>query len=136
MNKQLEQLSQFQQSFNSVHNTEPTLINFKDYLLRYELLKEENEEYLEACEQNDLVGIADALGDQLYVILGTVISNGMQYIIEDVFEEIHNSNMSKLGEDGLPIINGVNGHNDKKSPGKVLKGKNYHEPNLKQFIDE
>lgn len=134
MKKQLNKLSEFQQKFRSVYNTEPTPIPFDDYHLRYKLLKEENEEYLEACEHNDLVEVADALGDQLYIVLGSIVSHGMQHIIEDVFNEIHNSNMSKLGNDGEPIINGINGHDDRKPLGKILKSKNYFEPNLKQFL--
>lgn len=132
----IEKLKEFQISFNSTYNTEPTHLNFKDYFLRYKLMKEENEEYLEACEHNDMVEIADALGDQLVVLLGTIVSHGLHYVIEDVFDEIMRSNMSKLDENGQPIINGVNGVWDETRPeGKVLKSKNYFEPNLKQFID-
>lgn len=94
MKKQLNKLSEFQQKFRSIYNTEPTLIPFDDYHLRYKLLEEENEEYMEACEQNDLVEVADALGDQLYIVLGSIVSHGMQHIIEDVFNEIHVSNLS------------------------------------------
>lgn len=135
MKNQIKQLSEFQQKFRSTYNTEPTLLPFEDYKLRFELLKEENEEYLEAAENNDLVEIADALGDQLYIVLGSIVSHGLQYVIEDVVDEIHRSNMSKLGDDGEPIINGVNDHNDKKPLGKILKSKNYFEPNLKQFLN-
>ena len=91
--------------------------------LRFNLMKEENEEYLEAANNNDMVEVADALGDMLYILAGTIIEHGMQHKIEEVFEEIQRSNMSKLGEDGKPIY---------REDGKVLKGPNY----FKQFIRE
>jgi predicted HAD superfamily Cof-like phosphohydrolase len=89
-------------------------------------MAEENEEYLEAANNNDLVEVADALGDMLYILCGTILTHGMQHIIEDVFAEIQNSNMSKLGVDGKPIY---------REDGKVMKGPNYRRPDLKQFLD-
>ena len=65
--------------------------------------------------------IADALGDQLYILLGTIVKHGMQHVIVDVFNEIHRSNMSKLGPDGEPIL---------REDGKILKGPNYRPPNI------
>ena len=96
-------------------------------LLRYNLMKEENEEYLEACQNNDLVEIADALGDQLYILCGTILSHGLQHKIEEVFDEIQRSNMSKLDENGEPIY---------RADGKVLKGPNYFRPNLRKIIED
>jgi len=136
MQKQINQLSEFQRAFNSTYNTSPTLLNEEDYNLRYLLLKEENEEYLEACQNNDKVEILDALTDQLYIVLGSIVSHGMQHIIEDAFQEVQNSNMSKLDKDRLPIINGENGVLDETRPlGKILKSENFFEPNLKQFLE-
>lgn len=132
MKKQLEMLETFQKKFNSDFNDSPTLIN--NFKLRYELLKEENEEYLEAAENNDLVEVTDALGDQLYIVLGTIVSHGLQHIIEDVLDEIHRSNLSKLNEEGEPIINDINGFDETRPKGKILKSKNYFKPNLKQFL--
>ena len=83
-------------------------------------MEEENQEYLEAASNGDLVEVADALGDMLYILCGTILEHGMQYKIEAVFEEIQKSNMSKLGEDGEPIY---------REDGKVLKGPNYFKPN-------
>ena len=135
MKKQIEQVKEFQKAFGQVINTNPQIIDIDLFNLRYNLMYEENLEYIEACEDNNLVEIADALGDQLYVLLGTILSHGMQYIIEDVLTEIHRSNMSKLDEDGKPIINGANGVIDNtRAIGKVLKSKNYSEPNIKQFL--
>lgn len=135
MQNQLNQLSKFQRAFNSTHNTSPTLLSEEDYVLRFKLLQEENEEYLEACRNNDKVEILDALTDQLYIVLGSIVSHGMQHIIEKAFDEVQASNMSKLDDEGLPIINGENGVWDESRPkGKILKSKNFFEPNLKQFL--
>lgn len=101
-------------------------------------MKEENEEYLEAVENNDLVEVYDALVDQYYILCGTILEHGMQNIIEKGFEEVQRSNMSKLDEVGLPIINGENGVLDESRPlGKILKSSKYFPPNLSQFfVDE
>ncbi len=93
--------------------------------LRFELMKEENEEYLEAVRNNDLVEIADALGDMLYILCGTILEHGLQNKIEAVFDEIQRSNMSKLGEDGKPIY---------REDGKVMKGPNYFKPNFESIL--
>jgi predicted HAD superfamily Cof-like phosphohydrolase len=95
--------------------------------LRFELMKEENEEYLEAAQNNDIVEVADALGDMLYILCGTIIEHGMQDKIEEVFNEIQRSNMSKLGEDGKPIY---------REDGKVLKGPNYFKPDFSKILEE
>ena len=135
MQKQLNQLSEFQRAFNSTYNTSPTLLSDKDYVLRFKLLQEENEEYLEACRNNDKVEILDALTDQLYIVLGSIVSHGMQHIIEKAFSEVHNSNMSKLDNNGKPLINGEDDVWDESKPkGKILKSQNFFEPNLKQFL--
>ena len=89
-------------------------------------MEEENNEYLEAAEAGDLVEIADALGDQLYILCGTILSHGMQHVIEDVFKEIQSSNMSKLGEDGEPIV---------REDGKILKGPHYFKPDIKSILE-
>ena len=95
--------------------------------LRFNLMKEENEEYLEAANSNDLVEVADALGDMLYILCGTIIEHGMQHKIEEVFNEIQQSNMSKLGADGKPIY---------REDGKVMKGPNYFKPNIEAILSE
>ena len=135
MQKQLAQVATFQRAFGQNVETQPTLINKETAKLRYDLMKEENEEYLEAVENNDLVEVLDALTDQLYILCGTILEHGMQNIIEKCFEEVNRSNMSKLDEVGLAIINGENGVFDPTRPlGKVLKSYNYSPPNLKQFL--
>lgn len=95
--------------------------------LRFELMKEENEEYLQAVKDNDLVEIGDALGDMLYILCGTIIAHGFQNKIEAIFDEIQRSNMSKLGADGKPIY---------REDGKVLKGPGYFKPDLKKILNE
>ena len=94
--------------------------------LRFNLMKEENEEYLEAANNNDMVEVADALGDMLYILCGTIIEHGMQHKIDEIFGEIQNSNMSKLGGDGNPIY---------REDGKVLKGPNYFKPNIEEILN-
>jgi predicted HAD superfamily Cof-like phosphohydrolase len=135
MQKQLSQVREFQVAFNQNVEPSPTLIDLEKANLRFELMKEENEEYLEAVRNNDLVEVADALGDMLYILCGTILEHGLQNKIEDIFKEIQSSNMSKLDEEGLPIINGENGVLDESRPlGKILKPKHYFKPNLKQFL--
>ena len=94
--------------------------------LRFNLMKEENDEYFEAANNNDMVEVADALGDMLYILCGTIIEHGMQHKIDEIFSEIQNSNMSKLGSDGNPIY---------REDGKVLKGPNYFKPNIKGILE-
>ncbi|MCJ7468084.1 MAG: nucleoside triphosphate pyrophosphohydrolase family protein [Maribacter sp.] len=95
--------------------------------LRFNLMDEENKEYLEASNNNDLVEVADALGDMLYILCGTILEHGMQHKIEEVFEEIQRSNMSKLGADGKPIY---------REDGKVLKGPNYFKPDIQAILNK
>jgi predicted HAD superfamily Cof-like phosphohydrolase len=94
--------------------------------LRFNLMDEENKEYLDAVMNNDMVEVADALGDMLYILCGTILEHGMQYKIEEVFNEIQRSNMSKLGADGKPIY---------REDGKVLKGPNYFKPNIREILE-
>lgn len=135
MQELLKKVEDFQKAFKSTFNSSPTLITPVDSILRYKLMKEENEEYLEATQNNDLTEVADALGDQLFVLLGTIISHGMQDIIVSIFHEITASNMSKLDINGNPVINGENGIYDKDKPlGKIVKSDLYWKPNIKKFL--
>jgi predicted HAD superfamily Cof-like phosphohydrolase len=90
-------------------------------------MKEENEEYLEAAKEGDLIEVGDALGDMLYILCGTIIAHGFQNKMEAIFDEIQRSNMSKLDLNGKPIY---------REDGKVMKGPNYFKPNLKKIIEE
>ena len=91
--------------------------------LRYELIREELEEMREALDSKDLIGIADSLTDLLYVVYGAGHSFGLN--LDACFEEVHRSNMSKLGADGKPIY---------REDGKVMKGENYYSPDLKKTL--
>ena len=104
-----------------------TYVEASTFQLRHDLMKEENEEYLQACKDGDVVEIADALGDMLYIWCGSVLKHGMQDVIEEIFNEIQRSNMSKLDSNGKPIF---------REDGKVLKGENYFKPNLKAIIEK
>src|SRR6476620_2182968 len=126
MQKQLNAVKEFHTSFGLGVKEIPTGdLGENKNMLRFNLMKEENEEYLEAVQNNDIVEIADALGDMLYILCGTILEHGLQHKIEEVFDEIQRSNMSKLGEDGKPIY---------REDGKVMKGPNYFKPNFEEIL--
>lgn len=127
MKKQIEAVREFHETFNQENGVEPRLLEVHEYALRHKLMAEENDEYFDACKDGSLTEVADALGDQLYILCGTILKHGMQDIIEKVFDEIHRSNMSKVGEDGKAIM---------REDGKILKGPQYFKPNLKQFVEK
>jgi predicted HAD superfamily Cof-like phosphohydrolase len=121
-------VEKFHDAFKIENNYSPTVdLSDADVLLRYKLMREENEEYLEAAQNGDLVEVADALGDMLYILCGTILKHGMQDKIEEVFEEIQRSNMSKLDKDGNPIY---------REDGKVLKSDQYFKPNIKSILEK
>ena len=126
MKKQLDAVTLFHTSFKlGVADAPRASLGESINMLRYNLMKEENEEYLEAVQNNDLTEIADALGDMLYILCGTIIEHGLQNKIEEVFDEIQRSNMSKLDHNGLPIY---------REDGKVMKGPNYFKPNFEEIL--
>lgn len=126
MQKQILAVQEFHHSFGlTIHENPKADLGQPIHELRFNLMKEENEEYLDAVNKGDLVEIADALGDMLYILCGTIVSHGLQDKIEQVFDEIQRSNMSKLGPDGKPIY---------RADGKVLKGPKYFKPDLAQFF--
>jgi predicted HAD superfamily Cof-like phosphohydrolase len=124
----IEKVKEFHEAF-SIGNEEAPIgaITEKDYLLRHRLMQEENEEYLEACQKGDITEIADALGDKLYILCGTILKHGLQYKIEEVFNEIHRSNMSKLDADGKPIY---------REDGKILKSDRYFRPDINKVLNQ
>ena len=120
-------VAEFHDSFGISNKYSPVAsVSEKDFTLRYNLMKEENEEYLQAAKQGDLVEIADALGDMLYILCGSILTHGLQDKMSEVFKEIQRSNMSKLDKDGKPIY---------REDGKVLKSDLYFKPNIKKIID-
>lgn len=96
-------------------------IGDRDALLRYKLIREENEEYLDAALRGDLVEVADALGDILYILCGTMLKHGLGDRMDEVFREIQRSNMSKLDANGKPIY---------REDGKVMKSDRYFRPDI------
>jgi predicted HAD superfamily Cof-like phosphohydrolase len=119
-------VAHFHEAFGIQNNAQPTaVLSAADVQLRFDLMKEENEEYFEAAQNGDLVEIADALGDQLYILCGTILRHGLQYKITEVFEEIQRSNMSKLDANGQPIY---------RADGKVLKSELYFKPDIAKIL--
>jgi predicted HAD superfamily Cof-like phosphohydrolase len=118
---------QFHDAFLIPNADAPSLLSEeRDFELRHRLMQEENDEYLDACRKGNLVEIADALGDQLYILCGTLLRHGLHEKIEEVFAEIQRSNMSKLDENGKPIF---------REDGKVLKSQLYFRPDIKSILE-
>jgi predicted HAD superfamily Cof-like phosphohydrolase len=126
MKNKIKAVQEFHEAFGlGIQHSPVAKLEANKIKLRFDLMAEENEEYLEAAAKNDLVEVADALGDMLYILCGTILEHGMQHKIEEVFNEIQRSNMSKLGSDGKPIY---------REDGKVMKGPNYFKPNILEII--
>ena len=127
MQNKISAVKKFHESFKIGYNNTPIAdLGKEKNKLRHDLMAEENSEYIEAANNGDLIEVADALGDMLYILCGSIIEHGLQDKIEDVFYEIQRSNMSKLGEDGQPIF---------REDGKVLKGPNYIKPNISKILN-
>ena len=124
----INQVKEFTEAFNIKYSKEmnPNL-DQPTIDLRFRLMEEENQEYLEAAKNNDIVEIADALGDILYILCGTILAHGLQDKIVEVFNEIQKSNMSKLDINGKPVI---------REDGKILKGPNYFKPKIKEILEK
>ena len=128
LKEKIEKVHEFHAVFRIPANENPTAALRNELAeLRHRLMQEENDEYLDACKKEDIHLIADALGDQLYILFGTIISHGLQHKIEEVFDEIHRSNMSKLDDDRKPIY---------RQDGKVLKSSNYFLPDIKSILEK
>ena len=126
MIKQINHVKNFHESFGIENRDNPTAnVSEAIFNLRFKLMQEENQEYLEACRNGDLDEIADALGDMMYILCGTILSHGLQNKIELIFEEIQKSNMSKLDRNGKPIY---------RKDGKILKSSNYFKPNISKIL--
>jgi len=120
----IKSIKEFNSSFGLPISKTPCLIEKEQYNLKYNLLKEELNEYLEACENKDLVEICDSIIDMFYVLSGFIVQHGIDKQFLDMFFEVHKSNMSKL-ENGKVL---------KRHDGKVMKGSEYFKPNLKQYL--
>ena len=117
-------VKKFMETFGQEVKSKPAFPSEKISKLRYDLIKEELDEFREALNDKNLKEVADSLTDILYVTYGAGHAFGID--LDKCFDEVQRSNMSKLGADGKPIYN---------EHGKVMKGPNYFEPNLKKFID-
>jgi len=127
MKKYTSAVEQFHEAFGLDYTDRPTIAISEEIVkLRFNLMAEENQEYLEAAQAGDMIEVADALGDMLYILCGTLITHGMQHKIVAVFQAIQQSNMSKLGADGKPIY---------REDGKVLKGPDYFKPDIKGALE-
>ena len=118
-----QKVKNFMETFGQEVKSRPSFSSDKINMLRYNLIKEELDEFKQALDNNDLLEVADALTDILYVTYGAGHAFGIN--LDACFEEVQNSNMSKLGSDGKPIYN---------DQGKVMKGPNYFKPDLSKFI--
>jgi predicted HAD superfamily Cof-like phosphohydrolase len=128
LHHKIKSVEEFHEIFKIGNRYVPTgTVSEDEFMLRFNLLKEENEEYLEACKRGDIVEIADALGDLLYITFGTILRHGLQHKIEEVFDEIHRSNMSKLDENGKPIF---------REDGKVMKSQKYFRPDIRTILEK
>jgi len=123
----LELVAEFQIATDQTVNLEPSLINIKESNLRYELMKEENEEYLHAAMQKDKVEILDACIDEMYILLGTINAHGLQSIFNEGFNRVHLNNMTKVGPDGKVVRN---------EDGKILKPKGFKAVSLTDLIQD
>lgn len=127
LSETIAHVEKFHDAFKIANNYSPTCeLSEAEVELRFNLMKEENEEYLEAARRGDIVEVADALGDQLYILCGTILRHGLQHKIAEVFEEIQRSNMSKLDANGQPIY---------REDGKVLKSELYFKPNIAAILE-
>jgi len=127
MKSKINAVALFHESFGlGVSQVMKANLGIQKNQLRFNLMDEENKEYFEAAQQGDLVEVADALGDMLYILCGTILEHGLQHKIEEVFNEIQRSNMSKLGANGRPIY---------REDGKVMKGPNYFKPDIEKILE-
>jgi len=129
LKQMLEMVEQFNDAFGIKYakriDTLLTEYEYNDYCLRYGLMEEENGEYLTAINEDNFTEVCDAVGDMLFILLGTILKHGLQDKIFDIVKEIHRSNMTKLDENGKPVI---------REDGKIIKGANYQAPQLDKII--
>ena len=124
----IEQVKEFAETFNIEYSDDMNInIDESTIDLRFRLMQEENLEYLEAAKNKDIVEVADALGEILYILCGTILTHGLQHKIVEVFNENQRSNMSKLDINGKPVF---------REDGKILKGPNYFQPNIKEILEK
>lgn len=122
----LKKVADFQKATDQPVSEKPTLSEVKSNdLLRYELMREENREYIVACENNDLVEVLDACVDQLYILAGTINQHGLGSVLEEAFNRVHENNLTKIGADGKVLRN---------PSGKILKPEGYEKVDLSDLV--
>ena len=122
--RKLNMVCEFNKTYEIPTRKIPSRVGEDEYVLNYNLMLEELNEYLVACKDEDMVEIADAIVDMMYILYGIILRHGLSEVVFDMFEEVHKSNMSKL-ENGKVL---------KRTDGKIMKGSEYFKPNLKQFL--
>lgn len=126
MNEMQRKVREFHEVFDHPVRDVPQATSIDEWDLRAELIFEELKEYEDACAKGDVVEIADALGDLLYVVFGTAVAHGID--LEPVFREIHRSNMTKLDENGETVPHPT-------VPGKIGKSPRYTPPQLEEILE-
>jgi predicted HAD superfamily Cof-like phosphohydrolase len=125
---EIARVREFHKIFHCYSCSEPEAsIPEKEIAVRLALMQEELDEYRQAANEGDLIAVADALTDLLYVVFGTLVAHGLEDAAEDLFAEVHRSNMSKLDENGKPIH---------RADGKVLKSARFTQPDLKMILEK
>lgn len=125
MNRQIEQVKRFHQAFGHPVRQKPTHLSEERIEMRIDILREEISELEEAMLEQNIVNVADAIIDSIYILIGHALEFGIAHRLEECFDEVQRSNMSKLGEDGLPIY---------REDGKIMKGPKYSPPALAEII--
>lgn len=127
MLKEINKVESFHKAFNQPIRKELTMLTPEERELRVKLIQEELDELNEALKDGDMIEAVDALGDICYLVFGTAALMGCNQVLQQAFDEIHESNMSKLGKDGKPVL---------RSDGKIIKGPNYFPPEIGKIINQ
>ena len=127
INEMLEMVAEFQNATDQTVNLEPSLLKTKEAILRFELMKEENEEYFEACQNKDLVETLDAVVDKMYILLGTINSHGLQNVFTESFNRVHINNLSKIDSETGKVL--------RNEMGKIIKPKGFKPVDLSDLIN-
>ena len=127
MQRQLKQVTTFNESFDVVVNTEPTFLDKPTFDLGVRLLREELKEYIDAHDEGDMVEVGDGLVDILFITIGLVVKHGLQDVVVELFDEVFLSNQSKLDSDGKVI---------RREDNKILKGESYFKPAISKILEK
>lgn len=126
MKTYFDMVREFHDTFKQSQSDTPTLISKQESILRYSLGEEELDEYAEAIAKGDLVEVLDSLADQMYILIGTIHKHGLHEVFDKAFKLVHENNMSKLDENGNPVLN---------EHGKIIKPPGFKKVELKSVIN-